>query len=115
MIFLVFSAVMMAVVLLAIPNLNRMFERLEKWGPANKIITMFSTRSMTIFLYQAFAFHVSVRLAELLVPGAGVIAATIKSLICLVTTVPVCAGLAMVVGKIEDIRIKTPKETQTPA
>ena len=115
MIFLVFSTAMMAVILLALPYLNSTFEKLEKYRIGNKILTMYSNRSMTIFLYQAFAFHISVRLAELLVPGAGAVTATIKSLICLVTTIPICAGLAMVFGKIEDIGIKTSKETQKTA
>ena len=104
-IFFVFSVMMMAAIILAIPCLNRIFDCLEKSNAVNKIFALFSTRSMTIFLYQVFAFNLTIRLANKIIPGSGIIVEIIKSAICLAATVPVCAGMAIIFGKIENVRI----------
>lgn len=49
MIFFAFSVMMMALIMLAVPYLSRIFDRLEKNTLANKFFVLFSTRSMTIF------------------------------------------------------------------
>ena len=104
-IFFVFTVMMMAAIISVLPYLNRIFDWLEKCNVANKIFVLFSTRSMTIFLYQVFAFNLTIRLANIIVPGDEIIVGIIKSAICLVTTIPVCVGLAIIFGRIENVRI----------
>ena len=105
-IFLVFSTIMMALILFAVPYLNRFIGWLESGKVSGKIFNLFSTRSMTIFLYQVFAFNLTIRLTNMLVHGDSVITAIAKSIFCLATTIPVCVGLAAVFGKIEKLEIK---------
>lgn len=102
-IFFIFSAMMLSLIMLAIPYFDRLFGWLEKDNLAGKIFNLFSTRSMTIFLYQVFAFHLTIRFANMLIYGDGIIASFTKSVLCLVATVPVCAGLAAVFGRIEKL------------
>ena len=106
LIFFVFSVLMMALILLVFPHFNRLFGRLEKSRLAGRLFELFSTRSMTIFLYQVFAFHLTIRLSNLLIPGGGFLAALAKSVLCLAATIPACAGLAVVFGKIETLQRK---------
>ena len=101
--FLVFSITMMSLILLLIPIL----ENSAGGGKLSaKIFNLFSTRSMTIFLYQVFAFNLTIPLANMLVHGGGVIASIIKSVFCLATTLPICAGFAAILGRIEKLEIK---------
>ena len=102
--FMVFSVMTMAAILLIVPYLDRFFDWLEKCNFANKFFYLFSSRSMTIFLYQVFAFNLTIPLANIL-PGAGDGFAIIRSVICLVMTIPLCAVLAVFFGKIENIKL----------
>ena len=104
--FLVFSIVMMAIIVLMIPYLNSVFEHLEKYRMAKLIVDLFSTRSMTIFLYEVFAYILTIRFANTIISGNSIIASIVKSMICLMTTIPICTVLAIVFGNIEKIGSK---------
>lgn len=104
--FLAFSIVMMTMIVLMIPCFNRAFEHLEKYRMAKIIVDLFSTRSMTIFLYQVFAFNLTIRFANTIISGNSIIASIVKSMICLITTIPICTVLAIVFGNIEKIGSK---------
>lgn len=99
----VFSVVMMSLVLLIIPYINKAYGYMGKSKVAKTIFDLFSTRSMTIFLYQVFAFNLTIWLANVLVSGSGIMAAIVKSIVCFIATVPVCAVLAFIFGRVENI------------
>ena len=101
-VFGVFSVVMMSLILLIIPYINKLFERLENNNLIKKIIDLYSLRSMTIFLYQSFAFALTVRFCKILIDNKGFLAGFIKSVTCLLLTVPICALAAHFLGRIED-------------
>ena len=105
-VFLVFSIMMMALIIFAVPYLDRFIGWLETGKMSGKIFNLFSTRSMTIFLYQVFAFNLTIRLTNMLIRGDGIIASTTKSVFCLATTIPICAGLAVIFGKVEKLEIR---------
>ena len=106
MIFFAFSVMMMGLIIFALPYLDRVMGRMETGKLFGKIFNLFSTRSMTIFLYQVFAFDLTIRLSNMLVPADGILASIAKTVFCLATTIPVCAGLAVVFGKIEKLEIR---------
>lgn len=111
LIFLLFSFAAMSVLLLLLPRLDALLERVENTKVAGRIFELYAKRSMTIFLYQAFAFPVTIRAAKLLMPGGDILSGIGKSLFCLITTVPLCAGLALLFGKVETWEIKGPGKT----
>ena len=103
LIFLIFSVTAMSLIILIIPYINDFYNSICGLSIAQKVFDLFSKRSLTIFLYQVFAFTVSIRLVYDLLPGDTVLLGILKSLICFVITVPLCALFALVFGKIEDI------------
>ena len=105
-IFLVYSVMMMALIFFSIPYLGRFIGWLQAGKLSGKIFNLFSTRSMTIFLHQVFAFAVTIRLTNMLIQGDGIIVSIAKSVFCLAVTIPACAGLVVVFGKIEKFQIK---------
>lgn len=105
----VFSFVMMTLIVLMIPYINKLFDLMEKHTITKKIVDLYSTRSMTIFLYQVFAFAVSVRICNMFISGNGMLSSSIKFLLCLILTVPACALLALIFGGVESIGNKTVK------
>ena len=106
MVFLVYSVMMMALIFYALPSLDRLIEKTETSKLFGSVFNLFSTRSMTIFLYQVFPFIITIRLADMLVRGDGFIASIAKSVLCLATTIPACAGVAVIFGKIERLEIR---------
>ena len=106
MVFFVFSIMMMALIIFAVPYLDRFIGWMETGKISGKIVNLFSTRSMTIFLYQVFAFNLTIRLTNMLIHGDGIISSIAKSVFCLATTIPACAGFAVIFGKIEKFEIK---------
>lgn len=101
--FAVFSFVMMAIIILIIPYINKVYDYLEKNKLINKMLKLFSMRSLTIFLYQVFAFNLTIKISNILVAGSDVVAGTAKAAICLILTVPLCAVLALIFGRIENV------------
>ena len=106
MVFFVFSIMMMALIIFAVPYLDRFIGWMETDKISGKIFNLFSTRSMTIFLYQVFAFNLTIRLTNMLIHGDGIISSIAKSVFCLATTIPACAWFAVIFGKIEKLEIK---------
>lgn len=103
LIFLVFSIMMMTLIMLILPYLDRSFVWMEKYKFVGRILDLFSTRSMTIFLYQVFAFNLTVRIANILIQGGGAIVSITKAVFCLLASIFVCAGLAAIFGRIEQV------------
>ncbi len=106
LVFLVFSIMMMTLIIFAVPYLDRFIGWLESGKMSGKIFNLFSTRSMTIFLYQVFAFNLTIRLTNILIVGDSIIVSIAKSVFCLVETIPICAGLAVIFGKVEKLEIR---------
>lgn len=106
MIFFAFSVMIMGLIIFALPHLDRILGRMETGKVFGRIFNLFSNRSMTIFLYQVFAFDLTVRLSNMLVPTEGILASTAKTVLCLATTIPLCAGLAVIFGRIEKLEIR---------
>ena len=104
--FLVFSITMVALIIFAIPYFDRVIGLVEKGKLSGYIFNLFVTRSMTIFLYQVFAFNITIRLTDMLIPGSGMIISVAKSVFCLAVTIPICAVLAVIFGRIEKLEIK---------
>ena len=96
-----FSMASTPVVLLNLRYIDKAFALAEKNALTKKMADLFSTRSMTIFLYQSFAFKISVPLAYMLVPGSGFFESALRAIFCFVATVPLCALFASVFGRIE--------------
>lgn len=107
MMFLAFSVMMMSLILWAIPYLERVFEFVEKRRISGKLFDLFKTHSMTVFLYQVFAFNLTVRLVNRLLQGKGFAISSVKAAICLLITIPVCGMFAAVFGRIERIGNKS--------
>lgn len=104
--FCIFSFAMMALIILSIPYINKIYTYIKKYKPIKKIINLFSTHSMTIFLYQVFAFNITIHFSNFLITGDNIIISIIKSTLCLITTLPICAVLAHIFGKFENKKIK---------
>ena len=104
--FLAFSITMMSLIIFAIPYFDRFIGWVEKGKLSGYIFNLFATRSMTIFLYQVFAFNITIRLTDMLIPGSGMITSVAKSVFCLAVTIPICAVLAAIFGRIEKLEIK---------
>ncbi len=103
-VFFVYSCVAMAVIGLILPVLDRFFGRIEKTKFLGKIFEQFSVRSMTVFLYQVFAFNITLRAVAVLIPFSSPLWAVAKIIFCLITTVLLCAVLAVVFGWAEKIQ-----------
>ena len=101
-----FSIVAMSLIILGIPLIKKGYECICKYKLIRKIAHLFSTRSMTVFLYQAFAFNVTIRIANRLPFGNGDIMSFVKAAVCLITTVLFCAVLSLAFGKIEDFGVE---------
>ena len=102
----IFSIIMMSLVFLAVPYINKLYDRLETHKRICKMLELYSTRSMTIFLYQVFAFVLTNVPLKFLVPNGGIVVSILKATICLITTVPICAILAVIFGRVEQIKRK---------
>ena len=103
-IFLAFCTAWMALIITAIPIQDRIWGYIENRQMIAKMFSMFETRSLTIFLYQVFAFNFTIRLVHWLFPASEGAAVTVgKAVLCLVTTIPICGVLAAVFGKIEEL------------
>lgn len=101
--FLIFSIMMMSLIMLMIQHLDRIFDVLEKHKLTGMVLDLFSTRSMTIFLYQVFAFNLTIPSVNMLIHGQGIIVSIIKSLLCLMGTILACSLFAVIFGRIEKV------------
>lgn len=106
LVFLVFSITMMALIIFEMPYVDRVIGWFETGRITGKIVNLFSTRSMTIFLYQVFAFNLTTRLTNILIVGDSIIVSIVKSVFCLVASILICAGFAIIFGKIETLEIR---------
>ncbi|MBQ9742388.1 MAG: acyltransferase [Ruminococcus sp.] len=104
MVFLVYSCTAMGVVGLLTPVLDSFFGKIEKTKFLGKIFEQFSVRSMTVFLYQVFAFNITLRAVAVLIPFSSPLWAVVKVIFCLVTTVLLCALLGVAFGWAEKIQ-----------
>lgn len=103
MMFLTFSFMVMPPILLGMPFLDKIFVHIQNWKFFGKIFDLFSTRSMTIYLYQPFAFDLAIPIVDALIPGNSAIASAGKALLCLMATLVICAGFAVIFGGVEKI------------
>lgn len=101
--FLVFSVVNLSIIFLLIPYITKLGKYIEQYKLPNKILALFSTRTMTIYLYQSFAFYIAIRFINTLIPRIDFISAVIKAMLCLIFAVVLCCAFALLFGKIEDI------------
>lgn len=104
--FALFSNIMMVLILLSIPIINNLYIYFERNQIISKIANLFVTRSMTIFLYQIFAFNLTIPLSNLIFFGAGTLVAIFKSVFCLISTILICSLLALVFGNFEQFGSK---------
>lgn len=102
-IFLIFSIVAMSLIILSIPHVDQIYDRICRINLVKRIFDLFSNRSLTIFLYQVFAFTVSIRLVYNILSGDTALLGIVKSVICFFITVPICALIALLLGSIEDL------------
>lgn len=100
-VFLLYSMCLMSLILYNLPILNAFFARCEQSKQLRKIVNAFSTKSMTVFLYQVFAFNVTIRLSHLLIPRETGLASISKAVLCFVITVPLCYLFTLVFGGVE--------------
>lgn len=101
--FLVFSVVNLSLIFLLIPSITKLGKYIEQHNLPGKILALFSTRTMTIYLYQSFAFYIAIRLTNRIIPGIDFISAVMKVMLCLVFAVVLCSVFALLFGKIEDL------------
>lgn len=102
-VFLVYSLGMMSLVMLLLPLLDKLFGLLERCKPIEALISLFSKRSLTIFLYQVFAFSLSIPLANSLAVGNRMAGSVIRGAFCLILCLILCSVFAVVFGRIEDL------------
>lgn len=102
--FFSFSIMVMPIILNLIPYINKSFKYLEKNKVMAKILNLFSTRSMTIFLYQVFAFMIAIPLSNTIISQNGIIFSLIKSIICLILTTLFCLLFTIIFGNIENMK-----------
>ena len=103
-IFWLYSVIMMSIIILLIPYINKVYAGTEKFRVTRTILALFSTRSLTVFLYQSFAFYITIRLTNAIISGNGIMDGIAKNILCFITTILLCSVLAIVFGKIENIR-----------
>lgn len=108
--FLVYSSIAMALIILTLPYLDSILTKIEQHKLFGRILALFSTRSLTIFLYQVFAFNFTIRVSNVLFSNESVLSSIAKSAFCLATTIPACAGLGVIFGKAEKINIKIQRQ-----
>lgn len=101
-VFFFFSITAMSLIILAIPSLDKACALLCKQKWIKEIFNLLSTRSLTIYLYQVFAFTVTIKAVNNLLHGDTVAIGTVKSFLCFFLTAPLCLLLAVLFGKIED-------------
>jgi fucose 4-O-acetylase-like acetyltransferase len=105
-IFGVFSVMMISLILLAVPYINKLYSYIGNYMVMRRITDFFSSRSMTIFLYQVFAFNLTIPFTNLLIPSGSILLSILKSILCFITTVLLCVVLALVFGIVEQISNK---------
>lgn len=101
--FAIFSIVAVSLILLGLPLVSKVYDRMGKYKVISRVADLFATHSMTIFLYQVFAFNFSIRLTRRLFPDSSLVMSIVKSVICLILTVPLCALFALIFGRVEQI------------
>lgn len=95
-IFTIFSISAVSLLLALTPVINGIFYIIYKLPLVGKMISHYNRHSMSIFLYQSFAFYFSVRWTKAIYPVTNSITDSIyQSLICLVITIPLCSLFAM--------------------
>lgn len=99
--FLIFSVMMISLIILLLPCFFRAFDYIEKCPVAAKIFDLYSTHSLTIFLYQVFAFSFTIPLTDMIIPMEGGGFAVLKVLLCLFMTIPACACFAVIFSRFE--------------
>lgn len=100
--FFFFSITAMSLIILVIPSLDNVCALLCKQKLIKEAFNLLSTRSLTIYLYQVFAFTVTIKAVNNLLHGDTVVIGTVKSFLCFFLTVPLCVAIAGLFGKIED-------------
>lgn len=101
-VFFVYSIGAMALIVLLLPYLDRVLEKIERNKVFGRVLELFSTRSMTVYLYQVFAFNLSIRLAGL-IPDVNIWTDLASTFVCLIITIPLCALLSLIFGKTETL------------
>ena len=101
-IFLLYSFLVMSVICYFLPSLDFFLEKLDAMSVLNNVFHYFSRRSTTVFLYQVFAFNLTIPISKTLFPGEGLLISSVKAIFCLLITIPLCAIIARYFGKIEE-------------
>ncbi|MBR3354811.1 MAG: acyltransferase [Oscillospiraceae bacterium] len=101
--FCFFSIAAMSLIILALPFIDRICKVLCKYKLIDKAFNLFSTRSLTVYLYQVFAFTVTIKAVNYLLHGDTVTLGIIKTSLCFFLTLPLCVLGAALFGKIEDM------------
>ena len=100
-VFFFFSFMAMSFLYLIYPVLESVLIHLKQNKLFGVIFKIFCTKSMTVFLYQVFAFNITLRLINYLSIGNSFLAMSCKAVICFISTVLLCWILGIVFGKIE--------------
>jgi len=99
--FFLFSFSAMSLLYIMYPTIERISSCIRQCKWIGMLFKVFCTRSMTVFLYQVFAFNVTLRLINHLSIGNSFLAMSCKAFICFIFTVLICWILGVVFGKIE--------------
>lgn len=99
--FLIYSILIVSLIIYNLKMLACFFDKASQNRILEKMIRSFSTQSTTIFLYQVFAFNVTIRLSHLLIASDSVLASIAKAVLCFTITVPLCYMFSLIFGGIE--------------
>ncbi len=101
-VFFFFSFAMMSFLYLIYPWLKKTLKKLAKLKYIGKIFKVYCTKSMSIFLYQAFAFNITIPVTKCINVGNTFLSVTCKIVFCFIATFLLCGILGMIFGKIEN-------------
>ncbi len=100
-VFFFFSVVTMSFLYLIYPGLEKGLKRLAELKCIGKIFNVYCTKSLTIFLYQAFAFNITIPIMKCINMGNPVLTEICKIVVGFITTFLLSGILGIIFGKIE--------------
>lgn len=111
MIFLAYSCLMIALLTLLIPYMDRLFSYCGEKKFVGRILNLYATRSLTVYLYQGFAFWIVIRVLKRMLPNTTLLMSMINAMICTLAVIPISALAAIIMGPVEDWAKKVVKKT----
>ena len=104
-VFYFFSFAAVSVLYLIYPVIDLILKKISKFKLTRKMFDVFCTKSMTVFLYQVFAFIITFKLISYISTGNTFLTDICKLIVCFPVSFFLCGLLGMICGKIESLSV----------